>query len=76
MKKRVVPRSVIDTDVRWGLSHVRWWISGYKLYMACSTDSVIVPLLADVTTVNVSDKPVYKDLLTSSSSSSSTSSSS
>jgi hypothetical protein len=74
MKKRVVPRSVIDTDVRWGFSHAKGWISGYKLYMVCSTDSVIVPLLTDVTMVNVSDKPVYKDLLTSPSSSTSSSS--
>ena len=39
--------------------------------MVCSTDFVIVPLSADVTTANVSDKPVYKDLLTPSTSSSS-----
>jgi hypothetical protein len=43
MKKRVVPRSVIDTDARWGFSHTKGWIFGYKLYMVCSTDSVIVP---------------------------------
>ena len=31
--------------------------------MVCSTDSVIVPLLSDVTTANVSDKPVYPDVI-------------
>ena len=40
--------------------------------MVSSTDpSIIVPLSADVTTANVSDIPVYPDLLSSSTSSSS-----
>ena len=71
MKKGVVLRSGIDTDARWGFSHAKGWIFGYKLHMVCSTDPVIVPLSADVTTANVSDKPVYKDLLIPSTSSSS-----
>ena len=65
MKEGIVPCSGIDTDARWGYSHTKGWIFGYKLHMICSTDSpFIVPLSAYVTTANVSDKPVYPDLLT------------
>jgi hypothetical protein len=63
MKEGIVPCSGIDTDAKWGRSHTKGWIFGYKLHMISSTDdtssSVIVPLSADVTTANVSDKPVY-----------------
>ena len=55
MKKGIVPCSGIDTDARWGFSHTKGWIFGYKLHMVSSTDSsIIVPLSADVTTANVS----------------------
>ncbi len=30
MKKDIVPRSGIDTDARWGFSHTKGWIFGYK----------------------------------------------
>jgi len=66
MKEGIVPCSGIDTDARWGFSHTKEWIFGYKLHMASSTDpstSIIVPLSADVTTANVSDKPVYPDVI-------------
>ena len=65
MKEGIVPYSGIDTDARWGYSHTKGWIFGYKLHLVSSTDSssVIVPLAADVTTANVSDKPVYPDLI-------------
>jgi hypothetical protein len=65
MKEGIVPRSGIDTDVKWGRSHTKGWIFGYKLHMICSTDpfSTIIPLSADVTTANVSDKPVYTDVV-------------
>ena len=65
MKEGIVPYSGIDTDARWGYSHTKEWIFGYKLHMICSTDpsSAIVPLSADVTTANVSDKPVYPDCI-------------
>ena len=33
MNKGAVPRSGIDTDARWGYSHTRGWIFGYKLYL-------------------------------------------
>ena len=60
MKEGIVPCSGIDTDARWGFSHTKGWIFGYKLHMVSSTDSsVVVPLSADVTTANVSDKQVY-----------------
>lgn len=64
MKEGIIPYSGIDTDGRWGYSHTKEWIFGYKLHMICSTDPpAIVPLSADVTTANVSDKPVYPGLI-------------
>jgi hypothetical protein len=30
MRKGIVPRSEIDTDARWGFSHTRGWIFGYR----------------------------------------------
>lgn len=65
MKEGIVPRSGIDTDARWGFSHTRGWIFGYKLHMVCSTDSLIVPLFADVTTANIPDNQVYPELTSS-----------
>jgi hypothetical protein len=64
MREGAVPYSGIDTDARWGYSHTKGWIFGYKLHVVSSIDSVIVPLSADVTTANnVSDKPVYPDVI-------------
>lgn len=68
MNKGIVPRSGIDTDARWGLSHTKGWIFGYKLHLISSTGSTIVPLAADFTTANVQDNQLY-DPMTSSSSS-------
>jgi hypothetical protein len=65
MSKGIVPRSGIDTDSRWGFSHTRGWIFGYKLHMISSTDSIVVPLTADVTTANIPDNQVYTDLTSS-----------
>ena len=39
MEKGIVPRSGIDTDARWGFSHTKGWIFGYKLHMISSTGS-------------------------------------
>ena len=45
MKKGVVPRSGIDTDARWGYSHTKGWVFGYKLHLTsynrrdCSTSN-------------------------------------
>ena len=65
MKEGVVPCSGIDTEAKWGYSHTKGWVFGYKLHMVSSTDSssTVVPLSADVTTANVSDKPVYPDVV-------------
>ena len=66
MKEGVVPRSGIDTDARWGFSHAKRWIFGYKLHIVSSTGSpVIVPLAADVTTANIPDNQVYPELTSS-----------
>ena len=79
MNKGVVPRSGIDTDARWGYSHTKGWIFGYKLHLTSTTAAaagdLIVPLTADVTTANVQDNQMYVTLTSSSSSPSSPSSS-
>jgi hypothetical protein len=61
----IVPRSGIDSDARWGFSHTRGWIFGYKLHMVSNIDSVVVPLSVDVTTANVPDNQVYPVVLAS-----------
>ena len=66
MKKKVVPRSGIDTDARWGFSHTKGWIFEYKLYLISSTGSIIVPLAADFTTANIPDNQMYSLLITAS----------
>jgi transposase len=67
MKEGIVPCSGIDRDARWGRSRTKGWLFGYKLHMICSTDptSRVVPLSADVTTANISDKPAYPELVSS-----------
>jgi hypothetical protein len=67
MNKRVVPRSGIDTDARWGFSHTKGWLFGYKLHLISSTGSTIVPLAADFTTANVQDNQLYNPMTASSS---------
>jgi len=77
MKKGIVPRSGIDTDARWGYSHTKGWLFGYKLHLTSSTATsssttagkIIVPLTADVTTANVPDNKMYIPLTSLSSSS-------
>ena len=70
MMKGIVPCLGIDTDARSGFSHTREWVFGYKLHMVCNTDlsSIIVPLVADVTTAIVPDNQVYPDLTSTSTS--------
>jgi DDE family transposase len=70
MKKGIVPRSGIDTDARWGFSHSKGWIFGYKLHMVSSTGSLILPLLADFTQADIQDNQIYPAIISSSSSSS------
>ena len=69
MKKGVVPRSGIGTDARWGYSHTRGWVFGYKLHLTSATaaGNLVVPLTADVTTANVPDNQMYVALTSSSS---------
>ncbi len=38
MEKGIVPRSGIDTDARWGYSHTKGWIFGYKLHLTCQQE--------------------------------------
>jgi hypothetical protein len=71
MKKGIVPCPGIDTDARWGYSHTKKWIFGYKLHLTSTTGDLVVPLTADVTTANVPDNKMYVPLTSSSSSSSS-----
>jgi hypothetical protein len=73
MKKGIVPRSGIDTDARWGFSHGKGWIFGYKLHLISSIGSIIVLLRADFTTANVHDNLMYIPMISSSSSLSSSS---
>ena len=66
MAKGIVPRSGIDTDARWGFSHTKGWIFGYKLHMVCQVLVLfLVPLSADFTTANVQDNQVYPELASS-----------
>ena len=72
MKIGVVPRSGIDTDARWGYSHTKGWIFGYKLHLTSTTAAaaaaggLTIPLTADVTTANVQDNQMYVTLTSSS----------
>ncbi|MGD9535385.1 MAG: transposase [Candidatus Nitrosocosmicus sp.] len=69
-ERGIVPYPGIDTDSMWGFSLTKEWIFGYKLHIICNTDpsSIIVPLVADITTTNMQDNHVYPDLTSSSSS--------
>jgi hypothetical protein len=67
MIKGVVPCSGIDTDARWGFSHTKQWIFGYKLHLVSSTGSLIVPLSADFTQANAYDNQIYPAITCSSS---------
>ncbi len=58
--------SGIDTDARWGYSHTKGWIFGYKLHLTCTTRRLWSLLTADVTTVNIQDNQMYVPLTSSS----------
>ncbi len=62
MKKNVIPCSGIDTDARWGFSRTKEWVFGYKMHIASSTGSLIVPLSADFSTANVPDNKMYQNI--------------
>ena len=53
MDKGMAPCSGIDTDARWGFSHTKGWIFGYKIHLISSTGSIIVPLSVDFTTAKM-----------------------
>lgn len=65
MEKGEVPYSGIDTGARWGFSHTKGWVFGYKLHLGSSTGSLIVPLSADFTTANIPDNQLYPAITTS-----------
>ena len=65
MIKGIVPRSGIDIDARWGFSHSKGWIFGYKLHITSSTGSLIVPLSADFTQADVQDNQIYPTITSS-----------
>jgi hypothetical protein len=44
MEKGEIPCPGIDTDARWGYSHTKGWIFGYKLHLTSTTGDLIVPL--------------------------------
>jgi hypothetical protein len=67
MEKEVVPCPGIEIDARWGYSHTKGWVFGYKLHLTSTTTGVlVVPLTADVTTANVPDNKMYVTLTSSS----------
>ncbi len=73
MKKGIIPRSGIDTGAKWGYSHTKGWIFGYKLHLTSTTaiEDLVVPLTVDVTTTaNIPDNKMYIPLTSSSTSSS------
>jgi hypothetical protein len=65
MIKGVVPRSGIDIDARWGFSHTKGWMFGYKLHITSSTGSLIIPLSADFTRADVQDNQIYPKITSS-----------
>jgi hypothetical protein len=65
MEKGEVPCPGIDTDAKWGYSHTKGWVFGYKLHLTCTTGEIVVPLTADVTTANVQDNLMYVSLTSS-----------
>ena len=69
MEKGEVPRSGIDTGARWGYSHTKGWVFGYKLHITSTTGELVLPLTADVTTANVPDNRMHVSLTFPSSSS-------
>jgi len=69
MEKGEVPRSGIDTGARWGYSHTKGWVFGYKLHITSTTGELVLPLTAGVTTANVPDNRMYVSLTFPSSSS-------
>ena len=63
MEKGILPRPGIDTDAKWGYSHTKGWVFGYKLRLTSTTaGALVVPLTADVTTASIPDNKMYVPL--------------
>ena len=62
MKKKVVPRSGIDTDAMWGFSHTKGLDIWIQITFDINTGSIILPLEVDFTTANIPDNQVYSIL--------------
>src|SRR5919197_637814 len=65
MIKGVVPHSGIDTDARWGFSHTKQSIFGYKRHITSTTCSIIVPLSTDFTQSDIQDNQMYPAIISS-----------
>ena len=52
MTKEIVPHSGIDTDARWGFSHTKGWIFGYKLHLISTTGYMALNLIYYFTSFN------------------------
>ena len=66
MDKGIIPHSGIDTAARWGYSHTKGWIFGYKLHLISSMwffYRCTSTIDCDVTTANVYDNQVYQGLV-------------
>ena len=65
--EKVVPYPGIDIDARWGYSHTKGRIFGYKLHLiSATTGDLLAPLAADITTANLADNKMYVPLTSSS----------
>ena len=49
MEKGMLPRFDIDIYAKWGYSHIKGWIFGYKLHLtSTTTGEIVVPLTAEM----------------------------
>src|SRR6476659_1962936 len=68
MKKGIVPCPDIDTDTRWGYSHTKGWVFGYKLHLTSTAGEFVVPfsvfslpyVLYKIADPGYDDKNLYK----------------
>ena len=68
MITRVVPHSGIDVDARWGFSHSKRWIFGYKLHIiTSSTGSLISTIISRFYPTDIQDNQIYPAITCSSS---------
>lgn len=59
----IVPHSRIDTEAAWTKSGWHGWVYGWKLHLASTACAVWIPLAAQLTTANMDDGEVARDLL-------------